>query len=122
MERGWRLVSGGTDNHLLLLDLSNKGITGKVAEEALEKAGLTVNKNAVPFDTQSRFVTGGVRVGTPAVTTRGLKEDEMKLVAAWIERVIANVDDEPLLAGIRQEVHDLCAKFPLYPELQKEMA
>jgi glycine hydroxymethyltransferase len=119
---GFRLVSGGTDNHLLLLDLSTKGITGKVAEEALEKAGLTVNKNAVPFDTQSRFVTGGVRVGTPAVTTRGLKEDEMKLVAAWIERVIANVDDEPLLAAIRQEVHDLCAKFPLYPELQKEMA
>jgi glycine hydroxymethyltransferase len=119
---GFRLVSGGTDNHLLLLDLSNKGITGKVAEEALEKAGLTVNKNAVPFDTQSRFVTGGVRVGTPAVTTRGLKEDEMKLVAAWIERVIANVDDEPLLAGIRQEVHDLCARFPLYLDLQKEMA
>ncbi|MEN8135731.1 MAG: serine hydroxymethyltransferase [Thermodesulfobacteriota bacterium] len=117
----FRLVSGGTDNHLLLIDLSSKGITGKVAEEALEKAGLTVNKNAVPFDTQSRFVTGGVRVGTPAVTTRGLREDEMKLVAAWIDRVIANVDDDAQLAAIRQEVHNLCAKFPLYPELQQEM-
>ena len=118
---GFRLVSGGTDNHLLLLDLASKGITGKVAEEALEKAGLTVNKNAVPFDTQPRFVTGGIRVGTPAVTTRGLKEDEMKLVAAWIDRVIANVDDDTQLAVIRQEVHDLCTKFPLYPDLQKEM-
>lgn len=119
---GFRLVSGGTDNHLLLLDLSSKGITGKAAEEALEKAGLTVNKNAVPFDTQPRFVTSGVRVGTPAITTRGLKEAEMKLVAAWIDRVIAHVDDDAQLAAIRQEVHDLCAKFPLYPDLQKEMA
>ncbi len=119
--RGFRLVSGGTDNHLLLLDLSSKKITGKVAEEALEKAGLTVNKNAVPFDTQPRFVTGGIRVGTPAVTTRGLKEDEMKMVAAWIDRVISNVDDDAQLAAIRQEVHNLCEKFPLYPDLQKEM-
>ncbi len=119
---GFRLVSGGTDNHLLLLDLASKKITGKVAEEALEKAGLTVNKNAVPFDTQPRFVTGGIRVGTPAVTTRGLKENEMKLLAAWIDRVISNVDDDAQLAAIRQEVHTLCEKFPLYPELQKEMA
>ena len=120
-EAGFRLVSGGTDNHLLLVDLSSKGITGKAAEEALEKAGLTVNKNAVPFDTQPRFVTGGVRVGTPAVTTRGLKEDEMKLVGAWIDRVINNIDDDSQLAAIRQEVHDLCVRFPLYPDLQKEL-
>lgn len=118
---GFRLVSGGTDNHLLLVDLSSKGITGKAAEEALEKAGLTVNKNAIPFDTQPRFVTGGVRIGTPAVTTRGLKEEEMRAIAAWIERVIANIDDDSHLAGIRQEVHDLCSRFPLYPDLQKEM-
>lgn len=119
---GFRLVSGGTDNHLLLVDLSSKGITGKDAEEALEKAGLTVNKNAVPFDTQPRFVTGGVRVGTPAVTTRGLKEAEMKLVASWIDRVITNISDDSSLAAIRQEVHELCERFPLYPDLQKEMA
>ncbi|MCA1766173.1 MAG: serine hydroxymethyltransferase [Desulfobulbaceae bacterium] len=118
---GFRLVSGGTDNHLLLVDLAGKGITGKDAEEGLEKAGLTVNKNAVPFDTQPRFVTGGVRIGTPAVTTRGLKEAEMELIAAWIDRVINNLDDAAALAAIRREVHDLCARFPLYPDLQREM-
>ncbi len=118
---GFRLVSGGTDNHLLLVDLAGKGITGKDAEEGLEKAGLTVNKNAVPFDTQPRFVTGGVRIGTPAVTTRGLKEAEMELVAAWIDRVINNLDDAAALAAIRREVHDLCTRFPLYPDLQREM-
>lgn len=118
---GFRLVSGGTDNHLLLVDLSSKGITGKAAEEALEKAGLTVNKNAIPFDTQPRFVTGGVRIGTPAVTTRGLKEAEMQAVASWIDRVIINIDNDAQLATIRQEVHALCERFPLYPELQKEL-
>jgi len=117
---GFRLVSGGTDNHLLLVDLSSRDITGKEAEEALEKAGLTVNKNAVPFDTQPRFVTGGVRIGTPAVTTRGLCEPEMELISSWIDRALSDVSDEPALKTIRQEVHDLCAKFPLYPELQKE--
>lgn len=119
---GFRLVSGGTDNHLLLVDLSSKGITGKDAEGALEKAGLTVNKNAIPFDTQPRFVTSGIRVGTPAVTTRGFKEAEMAMIASWIDRVIANIGDESVLASIRQEVHDLCLLFPLYPDLQKEMA
>ncbi|MDF1577523.1 MAG: serine hydroxymethyltransferase [Desulfobulbales bacterium] len=118
---GFRLVSGGTDNHLLLVDLAGKAITGKAAEEGLEKAGLTVNKNAVPFDTQPRFVTGGIRIGTPAVTTRGLKEAEMKMIAAWIDRVINNLADEAALAAIRREVHDLCARFPLYPDLQREM-
>jgi glycine hydroxymethyltransferase len=118
---GFRLVSGGTDNHLLLVDLSSKGITGKEAEEALEKAGLTVNKNAVPFDTQPRFVTGGVRIGTPAVTTRGLRETEMQMVGAWIDRVITNIGDDAELLAIRREVHELCTRFPLYPDLQKEM-
>ena len=118
---GFRLVSGGTDNHLLLVDLSSKSITGKEAEEALEKAGLTANKNAVPFDTQPRFVTSGIRVGTPAVTTRGLKEAEMKQVANWIDRSLASRQDERALAMIRAEVKALCQRFPIYPELQRTM-
>ncbi|NTV15577.1 MAG: serine hydroxymethyltransferase [Desulfobulbaceae bacterium] len=118
---GFRLVSGGTDNHLLLVDLSTKGITGKETEEALEKAGLTVNKNAVPFDTQPRFVTSGIRVGTPAITTRGLKEVEMIQVAEWINRSVACRHDEAALAAIRGEVKALCQRFPLYPELQRTM-
>ena len=118
---GFRLVSGGTDNHLLLVDLSSKGITGKEAEEALEKAGLTVNKNAVPFDTQPRFVTSGIRVGTPAITTRGLKEVEMIQVAEWINRSVTARHDEAALAAIRGEVKSLCERFPLYPELQRTM-
>ncbi|HSH13539.1 MAG TPA: serine hydroxymethyltransferase, partial [Desulfurivibrionaceae bacterium] len=118
---GFRLVSGGTDNHLLLVDLSSKGITGKEAEEALEKAGLTVNKNAVPFDTQPRFVTSGIRVGTPAITTRGLKEAEMIQVAEWINRSVTGRHDQAALAAIRGEVKSLCQRFPLYPELQRTM-
>ncbi|MBU0943350.1 MAG: serine hydroxymethyltransferase [Proteobacteria bacterium] len=110
--RGFRLVSGGTDNHLLLLDLSSKNITGKEAEALLEKAGLTVNKNAIPFDGQPRFVTSGVRIGTPAVTTRGLKIAEMELIAGWIERIIRD-RDEVSITAVRQEVRTLCEKFPL---------
>jgi glycine hydroxymethyltransferase len=112
--RGFNLVSGGTDNHLMLVDLSGSEITGKVAEETLEKAGLTVNKNAVPFDTRSPFVTSGFRIGTPATTTRGLKEPEMEMVAAWIARALENIGNEAELAVIRQEIKDLCKKFPLY--------
>ncbi len=117
---GFRLVSGGTDNHLALVDLNNKGITGKDAEEALEDAGLTVNKNAIPFDTQSRFVTGGIRIGTPAVTTRGLKEAEMKTVATWINRAITNWKNKEELSRIRLEVRMLCEQFPLYPERERD--
>jgi glycine hydroxymethyltransferase len=117
---GFDLVSGGSDNHLLLVDLSKKSITGKVAEEVLESAGLTVNKNAIPFDTQSRFVTGGIRIGTPAVTSRGLKEPDMEQIAAWINRVIMNPDDEQEISRIRAEVQELCERFPLYPELYAE--
>jgi glycine hydroxymethyltransferase len=117
MQEDFRLVSGGTDNHLLLVDLSNKGITGKEAEEVLEEAGLTVNKNAIPFDTQSRFVTGGLRIGTPAVTTRGLKENEMKQIAQWITVALANRNDLQKLKSIRREVRELCERFPLYPDL-----
>jgi glycine hydroxymethyltransferase len=110
--RGFRLVSGGTDNHLILLDLSSKDITGKDAEELLERAGLTTNKNAIPFDKQPRFVTSGIRVGTPAVTTRGLKIQEMELIAGWIERVITG-RDEASISSVRQEIRSLCDRFPL---------
>ncbi|MEN8256616.1 MAG: serine hydroxymethyltransferase [Thermodesulfobacteriota bacterium] len=117
---GFRLVSGGSDNHLVLVDMNNKNITGKDAEEALEAAGLTVNKNAIPFDTQSRFVTGGIRIGTPAVTTRGLKEAEMEKIADWINRAIENRQNKEELGRIRVEVRMLCEEFPLYPELAQE--
>jgi len=117
---GFRLVSDGTDNHLLLVDLNNKGVTGKQAEEALESAGLTVNKNAIPFDTQSRFVTGGIRIGTPAVTTRGLQEAEMARIADWINRAITQRESKEELAAIRLEVRLLCDTFPLYPELARD--
>ena len=116
-ENGYKLVSGGTDNHLLLVDFINTDITGKDAEEILESAGLTVNKNAIPFDTQSRFVTGGIRVGTPAVTSRGLKEYEMEQVAVWMHRALLNRSDEQEIAKIRNEVRDLCERFPIYPDL-----
>lgn len=114
LECGYNLVSGGTDNHLILVDLSGTEITGKVAEAALEKAGITVNKNAVPFDTRSPFVTSGFRIGTPAATTRGLKELEMVQIAKWIDRALNNVEDEEVLAAIHTEVTDLCKLFPLY--------
>jgi len=112
VKKGFRLVSGGTDNHLLLIDLTSKNITGKEAEELLEKAGLTANKNAIPFDKQPRFVTSGIRVGTPAITSRGLKIAEMEMVACWIERIIESREDS-VLKTIRQEVRDLCGKFPI---------
>lgn len=114
---GFRLVSGGTDNHLMLVDLNNKSITGKDAEEALEVAGLTVNKNAIPFDTQSRFVTGGIRIGTAAVTTRGLKEAEMEQIGDWISLAVENFDKPEILDQIRQGVRAMCERFPLYPNL-----
>ncbi len=111
---GFNLVSGGTDNHLILVDFSGTEITGKVAEKTLEEAGITVNKNAVPFDTRSPFVTSGIRIGTPATTSRGLKEPEMGKVAGWIERALNNIENEAELAAIRGEVKELCKSFPLY--------
>jgi len=115
--RGFRLVSGGTDNHLLLVDLTSKDTTGKEAEAFLEVAGLTVNKNAIPFDRQSRFVTSGIRIGTPAVTSRGLKEAEMDMIAAWITRVLEKPGDEALHGDVRREVKALCKNYPLYENL-----
>ena len=114
MEKGFNLVSGGTDNHLMLLDFTGTELTGKVAEATLEKAGITVNKNAVPFDTRSPFVTSGIRIGTPAATTRGLVEKDMVQVAAWVERALQNIDNDAALATIRQEVKELCQQYPLY--------
>ncbi|MFO7830608.1 MAG: serine hydroxymethyltransferase [Desulfuromonadaceae bacterium] len=114
LEQGFNLVSGGTDNHLVLVDLSNSDITGKMAEKVLEDAGITVNKNAVPFDTRSPFVTSGFRIGTPATTTRGLKEQQMKQVAEWIRRALDNMENAEALATIRAEVKELCQQFPLY--------
>ena len=116
---GFRLVSGGSDNHLLLVNLANKNITGKDAEHVLEDAGMTVNKNAIPFDTESRFVTGGIRIGTPAVTTRGLKEAEMEKIGEWINRAIENRGNKDVLAKIRLEVRMLCDDFPLYPDFDR---
>jgi glycine hydroxymethyltransferase len=114
MEYGFDVVSGGTDNHLMLIDISNKDITGKQAEISLEKAGITVNKNMVPFDTRSPFVTSGIRIGTPAVTTRGMKENEMSRIADIINTAIQNFDNEEKLEGLKTEVKELCSGFPLY--------
>ncbi|MBA3646393.1 MAG: serine hydroxymethyltransferase [Gemmatimonadaceae bacterium] len=119
MERGFDIVSGGTDNHLMLVDLRNKNITGKVAEKALDAAGITVNKNTVPKETQSPFVTSGIRIGTPAVTTRGMKEREMEMIAAFIDRIVKAPEDEKLAAAVRDEVRDLAKRFPLYPSLKR---
>jgi glycine hydroxymethyltransferase len=113
---GFRLVSGGTDNHLMLVDVFSKGLTGKVAEAALGKAGITVNKNAIPFDKNPPMVASGIRVGTPAVTSRGMGEPEMDLIAEYIARALAGPEDDGALAMVRTEVETLCRKFPLYPE------
>jgi glycine hydroxymethyltransferase len=115
MSRGYDIVSGGTDNHLLLVDLRNRNLTGKVAEQSLDKAGITVNKNTVPRETQSPFVTSGIRIGTPAVTTRGMKEPEMERIAGLIERVLAAPDDDSVCETVRAEVRELTGGFPLYP-------
>ena len=115
---GYHLVSGGTDNHLILVNLTTKSVTGKAAEAALDRAGITVNKNAVPFDTQSPFVTSGIRVGTPAATTRGFGEDDMKLIARWIDRVVRNVENEKEIEAVRAEVLEACGNHPLYPGLE----
>jgi glycine hydroxymethyltransferase len=114
---GFRLVSGGTDNHLMLVDVFSKGITGKAAEAALGKAGITVNKNAIPYDQNPPMVASGIRVGTPAVTTRGMREPEMDLIGELITRALATPDDDTALGAVRAEVERLCRKFPLYPEV-----
>ncbi len=116
-EKGYDIVSGGTDNHLLLIDLRNKNISGKKSENTLVKADITINKNMVPFDDKSPFITSGIRVGVPAVTTRGMKETDMPQIVNWIDRVLMNADNEATLATVKGEVNEYMKSFPLYPEL-----
>ncbi|MBZ4190315.1 serine hydroxymethyltransferase [Niabella beijingensis] len=117
VDKGYKLISDGTDNHLMLIDLRNKNLTGKKAQETLDKAHITLNKNAVPFDDKSPFVTSGIRVGVPAVTTRGMKEADVQQVAELIDRVLMNADDENTIASVKEEVKVFMQQFPLYPEL-----
>ena len=113
-KRGYKLISGGTDNHMMLIDLRNKGISGKDAENALVKAEITVNKNMVPFDDKSPFVTSGIRVGTPAITTRGLVEEDMETVVALIDKVLMNYTDEAVLEQVAEEVNDLMSERAMF--------
>ncbi len=115
--KDYQIISGGTDNHLMLIDLRNKNITGKKAQETLDKAHITLNKNAVPFDDKSPFVTSGIRVGVPAITTRGMKEADMQTVVDLIDRVLVNIDDEQTINGVKEDVKNFMKQFPLYPEL-----
>ena len=110
---GFTIISGGTDNHLMLIDLTNKGVPGKAAQEALDKAGITCNKNTIPFETRSPMDPSGIRLGTPAITTRGMKEAEMVKIAGWIDRVVKNIGNEEELAKIKEEVKEVCLKFPV---------
>ncbi|MDP3804247.1 MAG: serine hydroxymethyltransferase, partial [Candidatus Omnitrophota bacterium] len=118
---GYRIVAGGTDTHLFLVDLRNKNITGNDASGALDRTGITVNKNLIPFDTKSPFITSGIRIGTPAVTTRGMKEREMSRIARFIDRVLNNPRDEKNLDAVRRDVKSLVKKFPLYKDLIRRL-
>jgi glycine hydroxymethyltransferase len=111
---GFRIISGGTDNHLMLVDVLVRGLTGSQAEKSLEGAGITVNKNAIPFDTQPPMKASGIRIGTPALTTRGMKEDEMRLIAGWISETLADPESEPVRQSVRNRVNELCERFPMY--------
>jgi glycine hydroxymethyltransferase len=115
--KGYNIISGGTDNHLMLIDLRNKNLTGKKAQETLDKAHITLNKNAVPFDDKSPFVTSGIRVGVPAITTRGMKENDMQTVVDFLDKVLMNVDDASVVTSVASDVHQFMEQFPLYPEL-----
>ena len=114
LNKGFDLVTGGTDNHLLLLDLSKTDITGKAAEKSLDLAGITVNKNTIPNEKRSPFVTSGIRIGTPALTTRGMGKTEMKIIASFIDQVFHNVDNREKLNAIKEQVKELCLTFPVY--------
>ncbi|MBI2620096.1 MAG: serine hydroxymethyltransferase [Ignavibacteriales bacterium] len=114
--RGFNIISGGTDNHLMLIDLRNKKVTGKQVQEALDESGITVNKNAVPWDDKSPFVTSGIRIGTPAVTTRGMEEAQMETIAELIDTVVRNIEKAGVFSAVSRKVEELCSAFPLYPE------
>ena len=118
LSRDYKLVSSGTDTHIILIDLTNKAITGKAAENALEKAGITVNKNMVPFDERSPFITSGIRIGTPAITTRGMTQDDMVKIVTLIDTIIDNPNNEDNIVSVKAEVNDLCNSFPIYSELR----
>ncbi|MEO6327507.1 MAG: serine hydroxymethyltransferase [Ginsengibacter sp.] len=115
--KNYEIISGGTENHLMLIDLRNKNLTGKKAQETLDKAHITLNKNAVPFDDKSPFVTSGIRVGVPAITTRGMKENDMVTVVDMVDKILMNIDSENVVTGVREEVKEWMKKFPLYPEI-----
>lgn len=117
VDKGYQIVSGGTDNHLMLIDLRNKNISGKKAEQTLVKADITINKNMVPFDDKSPFVTSGIRIGVPAITTRGLKEEHMGQIVTWIDQLIIDSDNETTIAKVRGDVNEFMKQFPLYPEM-----
>ena len=119
-ERGYDVVTGDTDNHLFLVDLTNRGITGRDAARALDEAGITLNKNVIPFETRSPYVTSGIRIGTPIVTTRGMREGEMTQIAAWIDRVLSNMNDETVREQVAGEVREFCATYPVRPEISLE--
>jgi glycine hydroxymethyltransferase len=113
-KRGYQLISGGTDNHMMLIDLRNKNITGKEAENALVKADITVNKNMVPFDDKSPFITSGIRVGTPAITTRGLVEEDMETIVEFIDRVLMNLNNEEVIAQVAEEVNEMMGERAMF--------
>jgi glycine hydroxymethyltransferase len=117
VDKDYHIISGGTENHLMLIDLRNKNITGKKAQETLDRAHITVNKNAVPYDDKSPFVTSGIRIGVPAITTRGMKEEHMTVVVDLIDRVLMNIDSNDLITGVSKEVREFMQQFPLYPDL-----
>ena len=119
IKKDYKIISGGTDTHVVLIDLTSKGISGKAAEKSLEKAGITVNKNMVPFDTRSPFITSGIRVGTPALTTRGMGPNEMVQIVNLIDRIVTNIDDEDISKKVNAKVKELCESFPLYNELHE---
>ncbi|MCC6289858.1 MAG: serine hydroxymethyltransferase [Chitinophagaceae bacterium] len=122
VSKGYDLISGGTDNHLMLIDLRNKNLTGKKAQETLDKAHITLNKNAVPFDDKSPFITSGIRVGVPAITTRGLKQEHMATIVDMIDTVLMNAGDDQKIEAVKNDVHDFMKDFPLYPELEVKEA
>jgi glycine hydroxymethyltransferase len=121
VDKGYKIISGGTDNHLMLIDLRSKNLNGKLAEETLIKADVTVNKNMVPFDTQSPFVTSGMRIGTPAVTTRGFKENDCIQTVEWIDKVLTNAENEQIIGSVKAEINDYMKKFPLFNSSENEL-
>ena len=118
-EKGYRIVSGGTDNHLLLVDLTNKGITGKDAAASLDKAGITVNKNLIPFDTKSAALTSGIRLGTPAVTTRDMQTAQMRTIAVLIDKVLKKINDQNIISSVKKEVLSFTKRYPLYKGMKR---